>query len=130
MTPKRLVMLSAALVLATGVVLMAAPEFVVRVLLGGGFSGDVKMARFAGFAPFVLGLVCWPGQDDVTTQTIWSLFTYDLLSALYLGYFLFTAGPVRLLLGPACAIHALLAFLLAGPVNRDRFRTQIARSGP
>src|SRR5271169_2488488 len=114
MTPKRLVMLSAALVLATGIVLMTAPEFVVRVLLGGGFSGDVKMARFAGFAQFILGLVCWPGRDNTTTRTIWSLFTYNLLSALCLGYFLLTAGSVRVLLGLAGAIHALLALLLAG----------------
>ena len=116
MTTRTLVMLSAAIEAATGVALIAAPDFVAHVLLGAGLSGGgIAVGRVGGFALLSLGLACWPGGDDATAHATWALFTYNLLAALYLGYLRVGGGFVSYLLWPACALHALLTLLLARP---------------
>jgi len=116
MTTRTLVLLSAALEVATGVALIAAPDLVARVLLGAGLSGGgIAVGRVGGFALLSLGLACWPGGDDATAHATWALFTYNLLAALYLGYLRVGGGFVSYLLWPACALHALLTLLLARP---------------
>jgi len=116
MTIRTLLMLSAALEAATGVALIAAPELVARVLLGAELSGSgVAVARLAGCGLLALGLACWPGKDDVTSQGTRALFVYNLLAGLYLGYLRVDGDFVSFLLWPACAVHTLLALLLARP---------------
>jgi hypothetical protein len=115
MTTRRLVVLDAALEVATGVVLIADPSFVVHLLLGAGLSGGgIAVGRVAGLGLLSLGLACWPSEDD-TTQATWALFTYNLLATLYLGYLGFGGGFVSNLLWPAVALHGLLTVLLARP---------------
>jgi hypothetical protein len=114
MTTRTPVMLSAALAAATGVALIVDPDFVVRVILGVGLSGSgLAVGRGAGVVLVALGLACWPSGADATAHTIWALFTYDLLLALYFGYLSVSGGFVSSMLWPACALHALLALLLA-----------------
>jgi hypothetical protein len=50
--------------------------------------------------------------DNMTTQATWTLFTYNLLVALYLGYFRVSGGFVGYLLLPAIAVHASITLLL------------------
>ncbi len=116
MTTRTLVRLSAALEAATGVALIAAPGFVVAVLLGAGLSGSgIAVARVGGFGLLSLGLACWPSGPDATAHAIRALFTYNLLAAVYLGYLRVGGGFVSYLLWPACVLHALLALLMARP---------------
>jgi hypothetical protein len=86
MTARMLVRVCSILEVATGVALIANPDFVVRALFGVGLSGDVAIARRAGIGPLLLGLMCWPRGDDIPTPVIWAQLTYNLLVALYLGY--------------------------------------------
>ena len=84
MTTRGLVMLSAALEVATGVAFIALPNFVATVLLGSGFSEiDIMIIRGTGIPLFALGVRCWPNEEIVTPQVILILFTYNLLAALY-----------------------------------------------
>jgi len=114
MATKLLVTLAAALEAATGIALIADPGFVARVLLGVGMSdGGIAVGRVGGFALISLGLACWPSGSDAGTQAILALTAYNLLAAFYLGYLRVGGGFVSHLLWPACALHALLALLLA-----------------
>jgi hypothetical protein len=116
MSTRTVLMASAAIELATGVALIAAPELVARLLLGAELPRTgVAVARLAGFGLFALGLACWPGGDDPTPKAIRALFVYNLLAGLFLGYLRVGAGFAGYLLWPACVVHILLAILLAGP---------------
>jgi hypothetical protein len=110
---------------------LAVPDSVIRTLLGSDSSGDIAIARIAGFGPFLLGLACWPGEDDVVTaQVLWAQLTYNLLIALYLGYLRVGGGFVSSALWPACALHASLALLLAGTAyERSGGKGRSSRSG-
>ena len=116
MTTRTLVVLDAALEVATGVALIIHPGLVVRVLLGVGlFGGGIAVGRVAGLGLLSLGLACWPSGDDATPRATWALFTYNLLVASYLGYLRVGGSFVGYLLWPAFGLHALLAILLARP---------------
>ncbi len=116
MRTRTLTRVSAAIELATGVALIMAPELVARVLLGTELSGSgVVVARLAGCGLLALGLACWPGGDVPTARAVRALFVYNLLAGLCLGYLRVGAGFSSYLLWPACALHTLLALLLARP---------------
>ena len=118
-----LVKLSAAIEAATGVALIAAPDLVARVLLGAGLSDSgIAVGRLTGIALLSLGLACWPGRNDASTPAVRALFAYNLLAAIYLGYLRVGGGFVSYLLWPACALHALLALLLARPAYQTLTR--------
>jgi hypothetical protein len=110
---------SAAIEAATGVALIAAPDFVASLLLGVGLSASgIAVARVGGFALLSLGLACWPTADDATPSAVWALLVYNLLAAFYLGYLRVGGGFVGFLLWPACVLHALLALLLGWRIIR------------
>ena len=114
MTTSKLVILSAAIEAATGVALIAIPGFVAHVLLDAGVSDSgIAVARLTGIALLCLGLASWPGGR--ASASIRALFTYNLLAALYLCYLRVGGGFVSYLLWPACALHAVLALLMAHP---------------
>lgn len=116
MTTRTLVAVSAAIEAVTGVALIANPGFVAAVLLGASLDGaGVAVGRVAGFGLLSLGLACWPGHDDAIARATWVLFVYNLLAAFYLGYLRVGGGFVSYLLWPACALHAVIALLLARP---------------
>ena len=111
-----LVVIAAALEVMVGAALIAAPEFVVHLLIDASLSsGGIAVGRLGGCGLLSLGLACWPGEDDVSAQAISALFTYNLLAAVYIGYLGTVGGFVGYLLWPACALHALVALLLASP---------------
>ena len=116
MTTRTLLKLSAGLEAATGLALIALPDWVAHAPLGTGLSASgIAVARVGGFGLLSLGLACWPGGDVATVPATRALFTYNLLAAAYLGYLRVGAGFDSYLLWPACALHALLAVLLARP---------------
>jgi hypothetical protein len=83
MTTRKLVMVSAAIEMATGVALLAVPELVAPILLGAELTGSgVAVARVGGFGLLALGLSCWPGTDDANAKAIRALVVYNLLPRL------------------------------------------------
>ncbi len=128
MTTRTLVALSAAIELATGVVLIADPDLVAHVLLGDGLShSGVAVGRLTGVALLSLGLACWPSSDEATSPVTWGLFTYNLLAALYLGYLRVGGGFAGYLLWPACVLHALITLLLIRPAYERVSTAKAAR---
>lgn len=134
MNTRKLVMLSAAIEMATGLALIAVPALAARLLLGVGLSqSGIAVTRLTGIALLCLGLACWPNAGGSTQPAIRALFTYNLLAALYLGYLRVGGGFVSYLLLPGCVLHAALAFLLVGPArarmnrNNSASRTLSAR---
>ena len=126
MTTRTLVLIAAALEAATGCALIVKPDAVAHLLIGADLSsGGIAIGRVAGFGLLSLGMACWPGEDVVAAQVTSALFTYNLLSALYIIGLGVVGGFAGYLLWPAGAYHALLALLLARPAYRA-----IRRAGP
>jgi hypothetical protein len=124
MTTKILVTLSATIEAVTGVALIAAPDLVVRLLLGSGVSGaGVAVARVGGCGLLSLALACWTSSDDASPQATRALFLYNLLVALYLGYLRVGGDFPGILLLPACFLHVLLTILFARPAYQTVCKT-------
>ncbi len=116
MTTKTVVLLSSAIEEVTGVALIAVPVLVGHLLLGVELPGSgVAVARVAGFGLLALGIGCWPRSNAATGQGVRALFTYNLLAGLFLGYLRGGGAFSSFLLWPACALHLILALLLARP---------------
>lgn len=126
MTTRRLVVIAAAIEAATGAALIADAGLVVRLLIGASLSGGgIAIGRVCGFALLSLGVACWPNGAIVHAQATSGLFTYNLLTALYIGYLGAAGGFSGDLLWPACLLHTALAFLLARPAY-EVVRAEIA----
>lgn len=131
MSTRTLVLLSAGLEVTTGVAFIAAPGFVVHLLLGAseGLSGaGIAVARLAGLALLCLGLACWPNKDDATTQATLTLCIYNLFVAIYLVCIRLEEGFARYLLWPVIALHALLGLLQTRPAYRRVRETTLSAS--
>jgi hypothetical protein len=86
-TTRILAMMAAALEVTAGSSLIANPGFVAHWLIGASLSsGGSAVGRVGGFGLLSLGLACWPDTHVVTAQATSGLFTYNLLSALYVAY--------------------------------------------
>jgi hypothetical protein len=116
MNARIVVTLSAVIETATGIALIANPSMVARVLMGSDLSGaGIALARVAGIALLALAIACWTGVEQVSAPGVKALFTYNLFAGLYLGYLRVGGGFDAFLLWPACALHIVLALLLARP---------------
>ena len=124
MTKQTLLRVCAAFEIATGVASIANPDFVVREIFGGGSSGDFAITRAVGVGPLVLGLVCWPSGDDIAARIIWAQLAYNLFTAIYLGFLRLAGGFASTLLWPLCALHAVIALMLAGLVYEKHFNNK------
>src|SRR5277367_2209495 len=112
-TTRMLEKTAAAVEVTAGLALIADPAFVVRLLIGASLaSGGMAVGRVGGFGLLSLGLACWPSGAVVTARATVALFTYNLLSSLYIAYLSVVGVFVGYLLWPACALHGFLAFLL------------------
>jgi hypothetical protein len=134
MSTRMVAAISAAVEVLAGLALIASPTLLVQLLLRANLSdGGIAVGRVGGFALLSLGLACWPGADIAATQSTSALFTYNLLTATYLMYLGISKEFVGFLLWPACALHALLAFLLAHPVyeavRRERLSIKSSKVG-
>ena len=110
--------LTAVIEAATGLALIAAPDFVVRLLLGAELAGPgVPLGRLAGVALLALGVACWLARDDGESRgakaVLGAMLLYNVGAALVLA----TAGlswpTAGVLLWLAVGLHAILALWCA-----------------
>src|SRR5271169_2341703 len=95
---------------ATGLILLAYPPIVVRLLLGAEIAGvGIVMARIAGISLIALAIACWSG--NAAHRALYGMLTYSTFAMLYLAY-IGVIGPVGILLWPAVVIHAGLSILI------------------
>jgi hypothetical protein len=103
---------------ATGLALIAAPEFVVRLLLGAELAGPgVPLGRLAGAALLALGVACWLARDDARSSAAKALLAamglYNVGAAIVLGTAGFTSPNASALLWLAVGLHTILALWCA-----------------
>jgi hypothetical protein len=116
MKNKTLLMLSSSLELATGLIIVADPSLVARVLLSTGLNpAGEAVGRIGGFGLLTLAISCWPRGETDQPQPIRALLLYNLLAAIYLGYLKIGGEFSSHLLLPASALHGLLALLFVRP---------------
>jgi hypothetical protein len=114
--------LAAAAEAATGVILLAYPPIVVRLLFGAEIGGaGVIVSRIAGVALIGLGVACWPGNSAV--QQLYGMLTYSTLAMMYLIRIGVRGEAVGLLLWPAVVVHAIISILLVRVRWKERKTT-------
>ncbi len=115
----KILMLAALAEAGTGVILLAYPPIVVRLLFDAEIVGaGITMSRLAGIALIGLGVACWPGTD--TRWALTGMVTYSGLAMLYLVWIGVHGEVVGLLLWPAVVVHAILVVLLVGALQRKK----------
>jgi hypothetical protein len=108
---KNVLALAAVAEAGTGLLLLAWPQIVVRLLFGADIGGaGFMMSRIAGIALIGLGVSCWPGYSAL--QPLNGMLTYSTLAMLYLAYIGVRREMDGLLLWPAVVAHAVFAALL------------------
>ena len=118
--------LSAAAEAGTGLLLLACPSIVVRLLFGAELSGAGSiMSRIAGIALIGLGVSCWPGS--AVFQPLNGMLTYSTMALLYLIFVGLRRESVGFLLWPAVAAHALLVALLFRACFKEKTRVASSR---
>jgi len=112
---KKLLAFAAAGEAAFGLVLLAYPPIVVRLLFGAEITGaGAVMSRVAGIALIALGVACWPGTP------LTGMLTYSATVTLYLTYVGFAGGLTGILLWPAVVLHVILIALLIRAATSDK----------
>ena len=122
-TEPKVLLFAVAVEIATGLVLVIVPAVPVSLLLGSTLSSDgVPLCRIAGIALVALGSASWPvGSDESNSAAFLAIVVYNRRIALYLGAHLGIFRHLRgLLLGPAVALHAVVAVLLLWSGRRTR----------
>jgi hypothetical protein len=108
---KTVLILAAGAEAATGILLLALPSLVIRLLFDAEITGAGEVVgRFTGIALIGLGVACWPG--DATRQPLRGMLIYGTLAALYLATIGVRGETVGPLLWPAVVAHAILVILL------------------
>lgn len=103
----------------TGLLLLAWPPVVVRMLCGAEISGGgIIMSRIAGIALIGLGVSCWPG--DSAFQPLYGMLAYSTLGMLYIVYIGVRGEAVGLLLWPAAVAHAILVVFLSRARSKEQ----------
>ena len=116
---KNVLALSAAAEAGTGLLSLAWPSLVVRLLFGAEIAGaGVIMSRIAGIALIGLGVACSPGNSAF--QPLYGMLTYSTLAMLYLIYIGVREEAVGVLLWPAVVAHAILLALLVRARLKER----------
>ena len=99
----------------TGLVMLAHPPILVKLLLGVESSGVTNMmSRIAGMALVGLGVASWPYRafPRGSPQSFLGMLIYSLLVTLYLLVLGVERRSVGLLLWPLALLHAALTILL------------------
>ena len=110
---KKLLTISAAAEMGAGVALLAAPAFVVKLLLGAEISGAaIPLGRVAGIALFALGLACWRARGDTQNRAarglVAAMLVYNFGATAVFLLAAFGAKEVGIALWPAVVLHAAL----------------------
>jgi hypothetical protein len=111
--------LAAAAEAGTGLLLLAYPPIVVRLLFGVEIGGaGVIMSRIAGVALIGLGVACWPGNSAV--QQLYGMLSYSILAMLYLIRIGIRGAPEGPLLWPGVVVHAIIVVLLVWAWRKEQ----------
>ena len=125
---KSLLIVSAAVEVATGVALLAAPSAIVRILVGDPLDSPAALAvgRVAGAALLSLGTVCWLASRDphsrAASGAVAAMLLYNVAAVAILAYARLVADLTGIGLLPAVILHAVLACWCVAAV--------LSRSGP
>jgi hypothetical protein len=115
----QLLMLAALLETGTGLILLAYPPIVVRLLFDAEIAGAcIIMSRLAGIALIGLGTACWPGKSAF--QPLYGMLTYSTMAMLYLIVIGARGEGTGPLLWPAVVVHAILIVLLGSARLKQR----------
>ena len=127
MVAQKLLIVTAFVETATGLMLLVSPTIVVALLLGASLDAPAALvvARMAGAALLSLGCACWLARNDGTNRSVGGLVAAMLLYNSVAVAVLANAGAgplVGVLTWPAVALHAALAVwciacLRSEPVN-------------
>lgn len=111
---RRILAFSAILEAGTGLALVAAPAFVLSLLIGSKVAdGSWPLGRCFGIAILSLVMACWPGREPSGGPASFrGLLSYNALIALYLTVLGAAAQWTGLLLWPVVVLHALIALAL------------------
>lgn len=108
---KKLLAVSAVLEVVTGIALIVAPGFVVKLLFGADIAGiAIVTSQFAGLALMSLGVACWPRESAFSA--LYGMLTYSSVATLGLLYLALAGRWNGPLLWPAVVLHAVLTLLL------------------
>jgi hypothetical protein len=128
MVARKLLIVTALVETATGLILLVSPTLVVAFLLGASLDAPAALvvARMAGAAVLSLGCACWLARNDGPNRAVPGLVAAMLLYNSVAVAVLAHAGAVARLVGvltwPVIALHAALAVwciacLRSEPVN-------------
>ena len=110
----RLLAISGVFEAATGFGLLAAPSFVVSLLLGEPLVGSATpaLARVLGGALLALGAACWLARTDVHSRAamgvVGAMIVYNVLATAVLLLQGLAPAPHGMALWPAVVAHAVL----------------------
>jgi len=115
---KKLLILAAVSEALAGLILLAYPPIVIRLLFDSEIAGaGVLMSRIAGISLIALGVACWP--DGNPLRAFLGMLIYSLLATLYLLY-VGVNGGVGILLWPAFVAHVGLSVLLVRAWRKEQ----------
>lgn len=112
---RNLLLVTAAMELGIGFMLLQFPSTVVILLLGSALEGPVALtlARVAGVALAVLGLTCWLARDDGSSHAgrglVAAVVLYNVAVAAVLAYANVGLGLSGIGLWPAVVLHAVMS---------------------
>ena len=115
MVANKLLIVTALVETATGLMLLVSPTLVVALLLGASLDAPAALvvARVTGAALLSLGLACWLARNDGPNRGVPGLVAAMLLYNCAAGAVLANAAVgvrfVGVLMWPAVAVHAVLA---------------------
>ena len=124
MVAKNLLIVTALVETATGVMLLVSPTLVVAFLLGASLDAPAALvvARMAGAALLSLGCACWLARNDGPNRAVGGMVAAMLLyNTVAVAVLANAAVGVRLagvLMWPAVALHAVLAVWCIAAMGR------------
>jgi len=115
MTAKKLLIVTAVVETATGLMLLVSPPLVVGLLLGASLDAPAALvvARIAGAALLSFGCACWLARDDgpsrVQRGLVAAMLLYNGAAIAVLASACAGPGLVGVLIWPTITLHAALA---------------------
>ena len=122
---RTLLIVSAAIEVATGLALLASPPLVVSLLLGGSLDtpAALAVARVTGAALLSLGVACWLARNDARSRAavglVAAMLLYNAAAVAILGYAWFSLGLSAPGLWPAILLHVALAVWCIACVSKS-----------
>ena len=125
---KNLLIVTAAIEGLTGLLLVAAPSLVARLLLDSPLDSPAALtvARLAGVALLALTVACWLGRHDEGTRAVNGLVgafvLYNIGAAILFAYAGLALHLSGVLLWPAVLLHAVMAVWCIERLSKRRMK--------